>query len=65
VAMATRQKALDAYVTEVHTRVPAAGICLRGLQVRMAAPAAVNDTAAPAGTKHRNCAAAQRAAARS
>jgi hypothetical protein len=29
VAMATRQKAMDAYVTEVHTRVPAAGICLR------------------------------------
>ena len=26
VAMATRQKAMDAYVTEVHTRVPAAGI---------------------------------------
>jgi hypothetical protein len=37
VAMATRQKAMDAYVTEVHTRVPADGISLRGLQVHMAA----------------------------
>ncbi len=65
VAMATRQKAVDAYVTEVHTRVPAAGISLTDLQRRTAASAAVDGTAPPAGTKHRNCAAAQRAAARS
>jgi hypothetical protein len=65
VAMATRQKAMDAYVTEVHTRVPAAGISPTDLQRRAATSAAVDGTVAPAGTKHRNCAAAQRAAARS
>ena len=65
VAMAARQKAMDAYVTEVHTRVPAACISLSGLQVRMAAAAAVDGTAAPAGAKYRNCAAAQHATARS
>jgi hypothetical protein len=65
VAVATRQNTLDAYVTKVHTRVPAAGISLSDLQVRMAASATVDGTAAPAGTKHRNCAAAQRAPARS